>query len=109
MGSFKDVRVFQVKLEFFFLFLVEGGNKSTRRKTLGAGTKTDNKLSLHLPLETIYRTEIILKPNICFSPHLAGFEPRVWGPNTLITAPSLLSMKDNDGKNIKNNLVYGND
>ena len=52
---------------------------------------------------------MILKPNICFSQHLAGIEPNVWGPNSLITTPSLLPMKDNDGKDIKKTLVYAND
>ena len=42
------VHCFQVELEFKMLVFVEGGNRRTRRKTLGTRKRTNKKLNLHV-------------------------------------------------------------
>ena len=64
---------FQVELEFGNGFLWREEKRSTRRKTLVAGTETNNKLNPHM----------IRRPGIKPGPHW-------WEASALTTAPSLL-------------------
>ena len=71
-------------------FLWREENRSTRKKTLGAETRTNNKLNPHtktLGAET--RTNNKLNPHMTPRP---GFElgPHWWEASTLTTTPSLL-------------------
>ena len=67
------VHCFQVELEFGVLVFVREENRRTRRKTLGARTRTNNKLN----------------PHVTPGP---GIEPGLqrWEASALTTAPSLL-------------------
>ena len=73
-NSFKGIRAFQVELKIWKCwFLWREDNQTTRRKTLGAGTRTNNNLN----------------PHMTQSP---GFEPRPhwWEAGALTTVPFLL-------------------
>ena len=65
--------LFRIELEFGVLVFVEGGKLENPEKTLGAGTRTNNKLN----------------PHVTSGP---GIEPgpQWWEASALTTAPSLL-------------------